>query len=283
MYLPSPDAKAETYDDPPPTSLRPPAAPSAQPPDPLQALTPSSPYRIRLVRTAEQLDAVVAVRREAYGARLQALATQVGLPEAFDYSHGAVILLLENRDTAEPLGTIRLNTGHGLLQVMSDMDLPPSITGGEIGYVSRMAITGPIRQRPLIRALLDKSIFQLCAAKQIRNMLIFAVVPRERMFMTRGFRDIFADAQPRHPRFLNQVPIRALSLDVMGLEREWRAASHPLYAFFFETFHPEIEIFSSVTSIVRRADQRDWGPGAAAPIRAARLPAASAGLPLVAD
>lgn len=253
MYLPFSGAKADPHT----TAPSDPAAPGAQPRPVFDALSASSPYRVRLVNSADDLDAVVAVRREAYGARLQALADQVGLPEAFDYSHGAVILLLERSDTAEPFGTIRLNTGHGLLQVMSDMALPAFITDNEIGYVSRMAITGPARQRPLIRALLDKAIFQLCAAKQIRNMLIFAVVPRERMFMTRGFRDIFDDGLPRHPQFLNRVPIRALSLDVVTLERDWRASNHPLYSFFFEQYHAEIEIFASVTSIVRRVEQRD--------------------------
>lgn len=219
-------------------------------------LQPSTPYRVRLVRTDQDLDAVVAVRREAYGSKLQALADQVGKPEGFDYHHGAVILLLEDRNTGKPLATTRLNTGHGLLPIMADMELPGFITSSPIGYVSRMAIVGEAISKPEIRILLDKAVFQLCQAKQIRNMLIFAVVPRQRIFMSRGFRDIFEDRQPRHPAFLNGVPIRALAMDVVTLEREWKALKHPMYSFIFDTFHPEIEVFSVVTS-VRWRGRRD--------------------------
>jgi len=217
---------------------------------------PSTPYRISLVRTPDQLDAVVAVRREAYGSRLQALADQVGRPEDFDFNHEAVILLLEDRINGKPLATTRLNTGKSLLPIMADMELPGFIADNQIGYVSRMAIVGEAMKKPEIRILMDKAVFQLCWAKQIRNMLIFAVVPRQRIFMSRGFKDIFEDRLPRHPAFLNRVPIRALAMDVVTLERHWREMNHPMYEFIFNTFHPEIEVFSSVTSI-RRRTRRD--------------------------
>ena len=79
--------------------------------------------------------------------------------------------------------------------------------------------------------------------------------------MSRGFKDIFEDRLPRHPEFLNRVPIRALAMDVVTLERHWREMNHPMYEFIFNTYHPEIEVFSSVTSIRRRARRPDAEPG----------------------
>lgn len=222
---------------------------------------PSTPYRVRLVQTDAEIDAVVAIRREAYGSRLQALANQVGKPEDFDFNHGPVILLLEDRLTGRPLATTRLNTGRGLLPIMADMQLPDFITNHSIGYVSRMAIVGEAQRKPEIRILIDKAVFQLCQAKQIRNMLIFAVVPRQRIFMSRGFRDIFEDCQPRHPAFLNHVPIRALCMDVVTLERQWHAANHPMYEFIFDKVHPEIEVFSGVSSARRRLRRDEQAEG----------------------
>ncbi len=245
---------------PPDTSDGSPATPLIWPGQEIRGSAPSMRYRISLVRTPDQLDAVVAVRREAYGSRLQALADQVGRPEDFDFNHDAVILLLEDRISGRPLATTRLNTGKSLLPIMADMELPSFITDNPIGYVSRMAIVGEAMKKPEIRLLMDKAICQLCWARQIRNMLIFAVVPRQRIFMSRGFKDIFEDRLPRHPAFLNGVPIRALMLEVVALERHWREAQHPAYEFFFNTFHPEIEIFSSITSIRRRARRDDSDP-----------------------
>jgi hypothetical protein len=218
---------------------------------------PSTNLRVRIVRTAAQLQRVVAVRMEAYSSRLPELAEQVSAPEDLDYSHGAIVLLAEDCNTGRAYGTLRLNTGRDMLAMMDDIQLPREIVEGEVAYISRMAAVGNAKQKSAVRRLIEKAMFQLCAAKQLRTVLILAVVPRERLFYHWGFSDVFPDEMPRHPQFLNKIAVRALQCETYTIERTWREKKHPLYDYFFRTFHPEIEVFMSVSSLERRSGESD--------------------------
>jgi hypothetical protein len=142
-----------------------------------------------------------------------------------------------------------------MLTMMDDIQLPGEITNGQVAYVSRMAVVGDGRQKAAVRKLLEKAMFQLCAAKQLRTVLILAVVPRERLFHHWGFTDVFPDQMPRYPRFLNEVAVRVLQCETYSIERTWREMKHPMYDFHFRTFHPELEIFMSVSSLERRSGE----------------------------
>ncbi len=237
------------------TSTAPGTGDGAREEHPISGHIPSTNFRVRVVRSPEQLHGVVSVRKEAYLSRLPELAEQVSLPEALDYSHGAIVLLAEDRNTGRPYGTLRLNTGREMLAMMEDIHLPSKIVDGEVAYISRMAVVGDAKQKSAVRRLIEKAMFQLCAAKQLRTVLILAVVPRERLFQHYGFSDVFHDALPRHPLFLNNIPVRALQCETYTIERTWREKKHPLYDFFFRTFHPELEIFMSVSSLERRSGE----------------------------
>ena len=216
---------------------------------------PSSPYKIRIVRTQEQLDNVVAVRCQAYSERLQALASKVQQPGPLDFTHDPIVLIAENSLTGEAVGTLRVNTGPQILELLQDVQLPDDLTQHRVAFVSRMAVIGDVHDRPLVRNLLQKAVFQLSVAKQLSRILLLAVHPRERLFYRCGFRDVFSDGAPRFPRFLDYFPVKALYADTYALEREWKEEKHPLYDFLFRTFHPEIEVFSSVSSVTQRSNE----------------------------
>ena len=216
---------------------------------------PASPFRIRIVRTPEQLRSAVNVRYQAYSRRLQALASKVRQPGPLDYSHDPVILLAEDQTTGQAVGTLRLNTGPGVLNMLDDIDLPDNIVLERVAFVSRMAVTGTVHERNLVRSLMQKAVFQLCIAKQLNRILLLAVQPRERLFYRWGFSDVFADGEARFPALLERFPVKALFLDSYAVERLWREQGHPLYDFLFGTFHPEIEVFSSLSSISKRSNE----------------------------
>jgi hypothetical protein len=216
---------------------------------------PASPFSIRIVRTPDQLQSAVDVRYEAYSEKLQALASKVRQPGPLDFSHDPIVLLAENRLTEKPVGTLRINTGPNILDMLDDIHLPDNIANERVAFVSRMAVTGSVHERQLVRNLLQKAVFQLCIAKQLTRILLLAVEPRERLFYRCGFSDVFADGKARHPVFLDRFPVKALYADTYGMERLWKEEKHPLYDFLFRTFHPEIEVFSSLSSLGRRSDE----------------------------
>ncbi len=216
---------------------------------------PASPYSVRIVRTPDQLQAAVDVRYQAYSEKLQALASKVSQPGELDFKHGPVVLLAENRLTGAPVGTLRLNTGATILEMLADIDLPDTIVRERVAFVSRMAVIGMVQERQLVRNLMQKAVFQLCIAKQLNRMLLLAVEPRERLFYRCGFSDVFVDGQARHPAFLDRFPVKALYADTYSMERLWKEEGHPLYDFLFRTFHPEIEVFSSLSSLGQRSNE----------------------------
>ena len=216
---------------------------------------PSSPYKVRIVRTQDQLDSVVAVRCQAYSEKLQALASKVQQPGPLDFTHEPIVLIAENVASGEAVGTLRVNTGPQVLDLLQDVHLPGELIRERVAFVSRMAVIGDVHDRPLVRNLLQKAVFQLSVAKQLSRILLLAVHPRERLFYRCGFKDVFRDGAPRFPKFLDHFPVKALYADTYALEREWKEEKHPLYDFLFRTFHPEIEIFASVSSIAQRSNE----------------------------
>ena len=216
---------------------------------------PSTPYSIRIVRTSAQLQAAVEVRYQAYSEKLQALASKVSQPGPLDFAHEPIVLLAENRLTGEAIGTMRLNTGPSILDMLDDINLPDNIMGERVAFVSRMAVVGTVAERQLVRNLMQKAVFQLCIAKQLNRILLLAVEPRERLFYRCGFSDVFEDGKARYPAFLDKFPVKALYADTYAMERHWKEQKHPLYDFLFRTFHPEIEVFSSLSSVGRRSNE----------------------------
>jgi len=214
-----------------------------------------SAYVVRIVRTPDQLQSAINVRYQAYSEKLQALAASVRQPGPLDFAHGPVVLLAQNRLSGEAIGTLRLNTGPSFLSMLKDIRLPVNIVKERTAFVSRMAVTGPVQERQVVRNLMQKAVFQLCIAKQLNRILLLAVEPRERLFYRCGFSDVFEDGESRHPEFLDGFPVKALYADTYSMERLWREERHPLYDFLFRTFHPEIEVFSSLSSSGHRLNE----------------------------
>lgn len=221
-------------------------------PTPYNPYEPSTPFRIRLVRTSEQLRQAVSVRRVAYSERFAALAGDVEVPEICDREHEPSILIAENVDSGRVVGTVRLNLGPNVLDLLDDVDLPESFRSERVCYVSRMAAIGTGKEKRVIRELLSKAMFQFCLARQIQRLLLAPVVPRERLYYSWGFENVFSDGQPRTPKLLHHQQTILLQQEMFSVERRWKEENHSKYDFLFRTFHPEIQIFSSLSSVPSR-------------------------------
>lgn len=217
------------------------------------------PFRVRIVRNEEQLSKAVRIRAEAYERHWPNLYLQLQTPEEQDRNPNSLIFLAERKETAEPVGTMRVDTNLvSALPITDDIALPSDISTRTIAYVTRLGVKQG-SMGSLVKLALFKSLHRYCLAKQLHWMLVGIRPPGDRDYVRLGFTDIFDPNQLIPITSSGGIPVRLLSFEVMTAERRWHNNKNPLYKFMFQDFHPDIEIFSSVNGMwshPRRAVER---------------------------
>jgi len=214
------------------------------------------PFTVRIVRTDEQLERAVRIRAEAYSRHLPTLGELLGAPEPVDRLADSIVFLAEAKSDGEPLGTIRIQTNFtASLPLEGSIRLPEPYLGRPLAGVSRLAVKAGSRGR-LVKLAMFKALHRYCLAKQVEWILIGARPPLDQSYLELGFGDVFADELPRPLATAAGVPHRILSFEVFTAERRWHQLSHPLYVFMGKRFHPDIEIFASVSNMWARPRSR---------------------------
>lgn len=207
------------------------------------------PFRVRIVRNSEQLEKAVQIRSEAYSRHVPTLGEILAAPENVDKDADAIVLLAEDKHDNEPLGTIRIQTNFvSPLTLEASIELPEQFRSRPLAGVSRLAVKAGPKGR-LVKLALFKAMHRYCIAKQVEWVLIGARPPLEQGYMELGFVDLFTDKQLRPLVSANNVLHRILCFEVFSAERRWHELSHPLYVFMSKRFHPDIEIFASVSNM----------------------------------
>ena len=148
----------------------------------------------------------------------------------------------------------------GPLVVSELLDLPASLADRSLAEATRLAVK-PGPGSKLIKLSLWKAFHRYCLANQIDTMLLAARRPIDRDYLALGFHD------PREGRVEFAVHHtggllhRLMVLDLLETERSWLSAPPRLFEFMFVRRHPEIRIFSSVTSMWARPRGRHPVPG----------------------
>jgi hypothetical protein len=199
------------------------------------------PFTVRVVRNDEALRKAVAIRQAAYARHLPALAERLGAPEANDYGPGSVILLAESRLDGSPLGTMRIQTNrYNPLSIEQGVELPAWLSDKSQAEATRLGIDLG-RTGRLVKSTLFKAFFFYCVEANIEWMVIGARPPLDRMYDALLFQDLFP-GQLIPMRHFNNIPHRVLALEVGTLQERWASANHPLYDFFFRTWHPDLDL-----------------------------------------
>lgn len=207
------------------------------------------PFTVRIVRTQEQLDQAINIRAEAYKRHVPALAETMNSPEDLDRSSDTIVFLAEGKSDRSPLGTIRIQTNfRNPLTLESSITLPRKYHGRPSAGVSRLAVKAGPRGR-LVKLALFKALHRYCLAKQVEWILIGARPPLDKTYLDLGFMDVFEDMMARPLASASGMLHRILCFEVFTAERRWYDLSHPLYLFMGERFHPDIEIFASVSNM----------------------------------
>lgn len=210
------------------------------------------PFRVRIVRNDAQLEQAVRIRAEAYSRHVPTLGEVLAEPEPVDRNPDSIVFLAEGKVDEEPLGTIRIQTNFvSPLSIEKSVELPEQFRGRPLAGVSRLGVKAGARGR-LVKLALFKAMHRYCLAKQVEWVLIGARPPLDKEYLDLGFFDVFPDREPRPLLSANGIAHRILAFDVQGAERHALASNHPLYSFMFRRFHPDIEIFASVSNMWSR-------------------------------
>ncbi len=207
------------------------------------------PIRVRLVRTENQLNKAIKVRADAYGRHTPGFADALRVIEPDDVERSSIVLLAESKVTGEAVGTLRIHTNFDQPTYLERiLTLPEIVRGAAIAYVTRLAVThGP--NGSSVKLAMFKALYRYCLATQISWILAVAREPVDRDFVRLGFQDILPDGTKlRRPADFGEVDVRPLYFDVLEAEHRWRETGHPLYDFMVRKVHPDIEIFTSVSS-----------------------------------
>lgn len=210
------------------------------------------PFTVRIVRNEQQLVRAVHIRAEAYERHWPNLYAQLQSPEAQDRDPNSLIFLAESKSDGQAVGTMRVDTNlHGELKLGESVTLPQPLQGQPLAYVTRLGVKqGPIGS--LVKLALFKTLYRYCMAKQLTWMLVGVRPPGDRDYLRLGFIDLVEGGQPVPTGSSGGVPVRLMAFDIVSAERLWKESKNPLYGFMLNEYHPDIEIFSSVSGMWTR-------------------------------
>ncbi len=203
------------------------------------------PFRITLARTDDQLRRAIAIRAAAFGRKALQLATILGEPEPTDKSPNAVVLIAEDKLSGNCVGTLRIASNlHGPLDLDSIETMPEELKGRRIARAERLGVVKG-RVGSLAKIALFKALHRYCLALQIEWIVVQVTPPRDRDYRLLGFKEILDDQvfESFISPGMRQV---CLALNTHSAERMFFKSGHRLYTFMIRTWHPDIDIFSSV-------------------------------------
>lgn len=222
---------------------------------PVDSLIANSELRVRLVRTTEQMNRVVAFRRRAY-ARFPSQDALMSRVEDGDLDSSAVLVVAENVSSGIVLGTMRVHCGSDyVLRRFPDLPLSAEFASKRLSFVTRLAVeAADPSTHAFVRSLLFKSCYQVCVASQASEMLVVVHPRRTWQFRLLSFEPLHDKKEPVRLAALGYEPLVAMSAHVPSIGRRLRELNTPLHEFIFSSFHPEIEVFQSISSVESRRE-----------------------------
>lgn len=200
------------------------------------------PFTVRVVRSEVELRKAVQVRHLAYGRHLPDFAQTLRTPEPMDTEKGVVVLLAEAKLDGAPLGTMRIQTSrYRPLVLEQSIDLPQRFQGRLLAEATRLGVVDDKRGR-LVKTALFKAYYEHCKGEGVEWMVIAGRSPIDRQYERLMFEDVWPDRGYIPLRHAGDLPHRVMALAVSAVYPKWKAACHPLYDYFFNVRHADIDL-----------------------------------------
>lgn len=240
------------------------------------------PIRVRIARTDDDLEEAVAVRASAYSRHIPQAARRLRRPESYDFAQNSLILIASEKPSGRAIATMRIQTNatEGPLNVLAKINAPRELRGHTIAEINRLAVL-PGPHSTQAKMALFKACYLFAIASQIDYFVTGARAPIDRTYISLGFVDVSPGGLTFENHELAGVRHRVLTFNVHAAERNWFNTAHPLYDFMIGQFHPDIEIFASVSSRWSRPRRVPRVPPANERLAIPRSQAQPLGWPLV--
>lgn len=212
------------------------------------------PFRLGIVRTDDQLSAICQVRCRAYSRHVPEFGATLAKPEALDKTAGVLNFYIQHKLTGQIIATARLqNNFQRALEINADWQLPPWLLEASAAEITRFSVLSEYANSSgLISRVLVKACYHYCFATQIQWVVIGARRSLAKGYIRLGYRDLDPDAKYHRMAHIGNLEHRVLVFDVVGAERSWHELKNPYYDFMHKQYHPDIELFSSLSSIWTR-------------------------------
>lgn len=201
------------------------------------------PFRVRVASGEEDLRRVAHLRYDAYARHLPPALMQGLLQvDPLDREPGVAVLMAESKVDGELLGTLRIQTNRDRpLLLQQSYELPPDIAQASCAEVTRLAVAQHAESR-LVKTVLLKAAFYWCEAQGVRYVLVTARAPLDRQYARLMFRDVDPEKGFVPLAHVFGLPHRVMVCDIARARID--GAGHPLYDFWFNTDHPDIDLTS---------------------------------------
>jgi hypothetical protein len=209
------------------------------------------PFTIRVVTNAGDLEKAVRIRHAAYMRHVPGFAQTLATPENSDSEPGVVVLLAESKIDGSPVGTMRIQSNEFKpLSLESSLQLPAEMATQRLAEATRLGVTQE-RVGRMVTTALFKAFYLYCVKQRIDAMVITARSPVDRHYDRLLFKDVYPEIGYIPFKHVGNLPHRVMSLQVNLVNQIWGDAQHPLFNFFFNTFHEDINV-STATFYQRR-------------------------------
>jgi hypothetical protein len=214
--------------------------------------TQSLSFQTRIARTPNDLKAACRVRAVAYGHHLPKLHAVMLEPDLLDTDAHTAVVLCVDKSTGAAVGTARFQTNAGgKLLIEHSVVVPEWMRTDTRSEISRLS-TVP-GSDPLVKLALMKASYLHCLAAQMRWMVICARSDSlVRQYRRLGFDNLFDSREGIPMLHVGRIDHQVLAFNVQTAEARWRSSSNALCDFMFDTFHPDIDLFSTAPALPSR-------------------------------
>lgn len=201
----------------------------------------SLPFTVKVVTTKSELDSVVALRSAAYLRHNAPAADKVRFPEEEDEREDAVILVARSKLEGGVVGTMRINSNLNTpLQLESVMALSVPFNQSRCAEFMRLGVVSGSSGR-LVSSALAKAGYEICVAMKMDFVFVCSRPPVDTMYRGYKFDDLLK-GEKLDLHYAPGVPHFVLCIPVAEAPARWLLDSGPVYRFFIETEHPDLEI-----------------------------------------
>ena len=199
------------------------------------------PFRVRLVSSAQDLDAAVEIRSSAFARHLPEQGKALLQPEVDDRYKDVLLLIAERKLDRRVLGSMRLQPNlNRPLRIESVTKLPQPYEGRRLVEFMRLGVENGISGN-MVMAALAKASFEICHAAGMDYIVAVGRRTTSEIYRSMRFDDVLQGAKINVPHAGN-LPHSIYCLPVFDADRRWQSTQHRLYDFMAHTEHADIHI-----------------------------------------